>query len=286
MPTSDPLALIATPLGEPGSGRIRYGAAMDLFHAGRLPEGALEVYRICSPLDGQDPAPLLTERGHVAPAGPAVTPSNALIRLLAEADRYLAGLSAPGVAEVRMGLAAAGPQIPTPPGAAPPVLAAHLPMALQALNDTHPALSAAIEAGTPHLHWLTYSGYTETEIGTDFARGHAYASLVGDGGPFAAGDFDFGLFIVAPHVLYRDHAHAAPELYAPLTGPHGWRFRPDAPLVLKPAHDPVWNDPDAPHLTKVGPLPFLCFYGWTRDAQSPARLIPATDWAELEALRL
>ncbi|WP_284324535.1 hypothetical protein [Cypionkella aquatica] len=47
------------PLGLPGSGRQRYAAAMTLYQAGTLSEAALEAYRICSPLDHQDPAPLL-----------------------------------------------------------------------------------------------------------------------------------------------------------------------------------------------------------------------------------
>jgi len=47
------------PLGLPGSGRQRYAAAMTLYQAGQLSEAALEVYRICSPLDAQDPVPLL-----------------------------------------------------------------------------------------------------------------------------------------------------------------------------------------------------------------------------------
>ena len=47
------------PLGLPGSGRQRYAAAMTLYQAGQISEAALEVYRICSPLDGQDPVPLL-----------------------------------------------------------------------------------------------------------------------------------------------------------------------------------------------------------------------------------
>lgn len=47
------------PLGLPGSGRQRYAAAMTLYQAGQISEAALEVYRICSPLDMQDPVPLL-----------------------------------------------------------------------------------------------------------------------------------------------------------------------------------------------------------------------------------
>ncbi len=61
---------------------------------------------------------------------------------------------------------------------------------------------------------------------------------------------------------------------------------PDRPLVVKPAHRPVWNEPFRPHLTKVGPVPFLALFGWTRDVNDPARVLPATDWPSLEALRL
>jgi hypothetical protein len=33
-------------------------------------------------------------------------------------------------------------------------------------------------------------------------------------------------------------------------------------------------------------VPFLCFYGWTREAQSSAEVVAADDWPELEALRI
>jgi hypothetical protein len=280
---SDPLHLVHTPLGEPGSGRVRYGAAMALHAKGLIPEAALEIYRICSPLDAQDPAPLLRERGLPPLPAPGVP---CLEHLLDEARRYLATLPGPGPAEVRLGLtrAVATGKVPLPQHNA--VLEAHLGAALDAVALSHAALAAAIAAAAPHLHWITYDRYPPEEIGPAFATGHAYTSLVGEGAAYAAGDFDFGLFLIAPHILYRDHAHRAPELYAPLTGPHGWRFEPGAPLTIKQAHEPVWNNADAPHLTKVGAVPFLCFYGWTRDVESPARVIPADDWATLEALIL
>ena len=137
----------------------------------------------------------------------------------------------------------------------------------------------------PHLDWITYDAFGPS-IGAGYAQGHAYATLIGDKAAISARDFDFGLFLIAPHVLYRDHRHPAPELYAPLTGPHGWRFGVGDPLIVKDAHQPVWNDPNRPHLTKVGPVPFLALFGWTRDVQAVAEVIPAEDWAELEALRL
>lgn len=57
------------PLGLPGSGRHRYAAAMTLYQAGVISEAVLEVYRICSPLDAQDPVSLLLERRLALPPG-------------------------------------------------------------------------------------------------------------------------------------------------------------------------------------------------------------------------
>ena len=283
MTDADDLAL---PIGQRRSGRARYAAAMSLYQSGRLSAEALEVYRICSLLDTQDPAPMLAE-AHLPPTQfTSLTAEIALRTLVHSADTYLATLPGPGVAEVRQGLNRwrSGPVTPHH-GPVNPVLAVHLPSALAQLNQTHPDLAAAIAEAAPHLNWITYDLYGP-EIGPDFANNHAFASLIGEAATIPARDFDLGLFLIAPHILYRDHHHPAPELYAPLTGPQGWRFGPNRPLVLKPAHVPVWNDPNRPHLTKVGPTPFLALFGWTRDVQAAAQVLPAHDWPELEARRL
>jgi hypothetical protein len=284
---TDPLAMqLATPLGLPGSGRLRYGAAMALYGQDRISAAVLEAYRVASALDGQDPAAILAAEGLALPGLPAPDAVAAIRGLVDEADIYLSTLPGPGVAEVRAGISAARDGAVTPGGRASAVVDRHLAPALAGLALTHPALAAAIAGAAPHLDWITYDSYPRDQIGEAFAQGHAFASLVGGGAPIPAEGFDFGLFLIAPHVLYRDHNHAAPELYAPLTGPHGWRFGPGTPLVVKPAHQPVWNDPYRPHCTKVGAVPFLCLFGWTRDVNEPARVLPAPDWPELEALRL
>ncbi len=212
----------------------------------------------------------------------------ALRTLVDAADHYLATLPGPGVTDVRAGVATwrAGPVTPAGNMTANPVVAAHLSAALTRLSPEQPALAQAIAEAAPALDWLTYDRYPPAAIGAAFAAGHAYARIIGDGAAIPASDFDLGLFLIAPHMLYRDHCHPAPELYAPLTGPHGWRFAPGAPLVMKVAHEPVWNPPGRPHATKVGAVPFLCIYGWTRDVDLPARVIPAGDWPEIEELRL
>ena len=55
-------ALVDTPLGEPWSGRTRYAAAMHFFKRGLMNAETLEVYRLSSRLDDQDPLPILRER--------------------------------------------------------------------------------------------------------------------------------------------------------------------------------------------------------------------------------
>lgn len=59
---------LATPLGEPWSGRVRYAAAMELYAQGLLAHEVLEVYRMLSRLDHADPALLLQDFGLALPA--------------------------------------------------------------------------------------------------------------------------------------------------------------------------------------------------------------------------
>lgn len=275
--------LLTAPPGTPGSARARYGAAMALHGEGLLSDAQLEAYREAAALDAQDPAQVLADRGLAAPDLPAPGPAEILGLLLAELDRLLSCTGGEGIAEVRAGLAPALGQSPKP-YLFPPnrVIAAHLPAALAAVAKRDPALAQIIAAAAPHLRWVTYDAYDPAQIGRHFPRAHAFASLVGEDAPFAARDYDLGLFLIAPGTLYRDHAHPAPELYLPLTGPHRWRFAPGAPFHEKPAFAPVWNPPLQPHATMTGAMPFLALFAWTANVTAPAHVIPAPDWAMFE----
>ncbi|MGL6209830.1 MAG: dimethylsulfonioproprionate lyase family protein, partial [Paracoccaceae bacterium] len=282
MTTSDPLRLIQSPLGVPGSGRVRYGAAMALWRDSLISAEVLEVYRVTAAHDTRDPALVLRELGLPLPPQSAMeTPIKALYTA---ARDYILTLDHPGAADVRAGL----PVDPGPghrvPARRNTVVDQWLAPALGAMDRR--ALAQAIGTAADHLEWITYTGYPRAEIGAGFQNAHAYAMILGGDAPFRAQNFDLGLFLIAPDVLYRDHRHAAPELYAPLTGPHGWRFGPAGPLTLKPAHLPVWNPPHQPHLTKTGAVPFLAFFVWTKDVNELAHVIAAPDWAELEAMKI
>ncbi|SMH55221.1 hypothetical protein [Mesorhizobium australicum] len=56
-------ALVRMPLGEAWSGRARYAAAMFLYKRGLMNAETLEVYRLCSRLDHQDPLAIIRDRG-------------------------------------------------------------------------------------------------------------------------------------------------------------------------------------------------------------------------------
>lgn len=51
----DHSALLHTALGAPGSGAARYAAAMHFYAQGLMSHQMLEIYRICSKLDKEDP---------------------------------------------------------------------------------------------------------------------------------------------------------------------------------------------------------------------------------------
>ncbi len=280
------LLLLHAPVGVPGSGRVRYGAAMELFRNGVISEAQLDAYRDASPHDGRDPSVLLADRGLPAPPQSPGSPESILHALFVAAADYLDTLSHPGAAEVHGGLSRCRPSGKPPTAGPHPIATRWLEPALREAFGFQPRLATAIATAAPYLDWVSYDAYPRNEIGDDFADGHAFASIAGSDAPYTADDFEMGLFLIAPHTLYRDHCHIAPELYAPLTGPHGWRFAPGRPLIVKPAGEPVWNPSLRPHLTKVGQTPFLCLFVWTRNVNEPASVLPADDWASLEAFSL
>jgi len=55
--------LIRTPLKVEWSGRTRYAAAMYFYNLNELTADELEIYRICSQLDHEDPLKIMADRG-------------------------------------------------------------------------------------------------------------------------------------------------------------------------------------------------------------------------------
>jgi hypothetical protein len=200
--------------------------------------------------------------------------------LIDEADHYLARFTGEGIDDVRSGIAKygqdaiSGTVVPSQPSCG------QLDGALYVMGGAD-SLRSAISRARPLLDWKTYD-YPPDLIGGRFPVAHAFTTLIGGNGFLPSDDFELGLFMIVPGTLYRDHRHKAPELYAPLTGPHEWRFGPDTPWHKKPAHELVWNVPMRIHATLVRDVPFLALYAWTSDINEPSRVVPAKDWQEIE----
>jgi hypothetical protein len=205
-----------------------------------------------------------------------------IFRLVEQIDHYLADLKGPGVADVRQGILrfGEGPVRERPEPASP--ACGHLDAALFCMNGADP-LRRAINEARPELRWVTYGAYPPEMIGRRFPVAHAFTSLIGGEGLLPADDFELGLFLLAPKTLYRDHRHKAPELYVPLTGPHEWRFGAGESWTEYQPHTPIWNEPMQVHATLVRDVPFLALFAWTRDVTADAEVVPAADWAEIEA---
>lgn len=204
--------------------------------------------------------------------------------LIAEIDRCLTNCSGAGVADVRAGIKRwTTGQARTVTPASHLVAEKYLAQCLAAMAD--PSLALAISEAAPCLRWTPYDSYPVDEIGEIFANGNCFASLIGDDGFYSSDDFALGLFIVAPDVIYRDHHHAAPELYLPFTGPHAWRFLPDKTVTWLPAGVPVWNDAWRTHATRTGSTPFLSLFGWTQDVSQAARVVQSDDWQTIRQSR-
>jgi hypothetical protein len=65
--TQDQHLLLAAPIGQRGSGAIRYGAAMFFYVRGEMPAEMLEIYRMCSKFDGEDPVKIARFEGISVP---------------------------------------------------------------------------------------------------------------------------------------------------------------------------------------------------------------------------
>jgi len=205
--------------------------------------------------------------------------------LIDEIDRYLAHLTGAeeGIAAVRQGIASHKQGAFTESKGRAPICGSFDEALGLATKNGNGPLAEAIAQARSTLAWVTYDAYPRELIGPRFPKAHAFVSLIGAGAPFAAEDFDLGLFLIEPRTLYRDHRHPAPELYAPITGPHRWRFGIDDPWQTLPANVPVWNEPERVHETLVGAVPFLAIFAWTHDVNLPSKVVPAPDWQEIEA---
>lgn len=182
----------------------------------------------------------------------------------------------------RMDLSAANQYHWTP---TEPVHGRELQRAISEMPQCLSRLADGLQNAMPQLQWRVDRGvyYDVTEdIGDDYRAGNMHCELIGpDGSAFHHDDFTLGLFLLTPNILYRDHVHQAPEFYLTLMEPTGWRFG-DRDWQEVPSGSVIWNAPETSHAIRVYDIPFLSIYSWTRDVRSKCRVVPRSDWREIE----
>jgi quercetin dioxygenase-like cupin family protein len=104
-------------------------------------------------------------------------------------------------------------------------------------------------------------------------------------GPDACGylqsDFLLGVFMLGPRTFYRDHRHAAPELYLNLSDKSEWRLNAQD-WQEYPAGSLIWNEAEAIHATRVNDMPFISVFIWLKNVKTPCITFPVDDWGEIE----
>lgn len=150
----------------------------------------------------------------------------------------------------------------------------YLPECVAASMFTSPDVAAALAGIEEFLHWRQNPNYSDKVLGPGYMDNYAYAELIGPHGFFAGDDFLMGLLLLGPGIHYRDHHHAAPELYWLLTGPSQWR-QGNGDFEMHEAGETIWHEPHAVHATRSGASPLLAVWAWTRDVSEPARLAAA-----------
>lgn len=202
------LRQVAVPPGLPGSGRLRYGAAMTLHAAGLIGFETLEVYRILAMTDAEDPARLLALRRLRPPPAAAFDPVAALVDLAEAVEARLARHPAGAVTGLRRALAAA--RLSAPPRPRPTALtqgpAGHLAAALSSADDA--LLAAALARAAPALGWVEESG------------GRAAAPLLGPAAPLASDLAEIAVILLAPGA---GRTGGAPTLWLPMSKGPGAR---------------------------------------------------------------
>lgn len=197
-------------------------------------------------------------------------------RLTALIARHLAPLrSAQGVALALRRLEQQGIDAVPPRATAARRLPAcrHLPEAVAAVITLDSSIAAVLAEIEDQLAWQQNANYSDAAMGCDgYMDNYAYAELVGPGGLWPGSDFRMGLLLLGPHLHYREHSHAAPELYWLLTGPSEWKSA-SGDFRSRGQGATIWHPPHVVHATRTGTNPLLALYIWTSDVGQPARLV-------------
>ncbi|MEO8243916.1 MAG: dimethylsulfonioproprionate lyase family protein [bacterium] len=117
----------------------------------------------------------------------------------------------------------------------------------------------AIRAASMRLQWR--QTYGAADFGAGFLDEYGWSEFVGLRGPVASERIACGVLLLGPGVIYPAHAHAAEEVYLPISGVAEWQ-RGDAGFASVPVGQAVHHAPWMPHAMRVGAEPLAALYLW------------------------
>ena len=121
------------------------------------------------------------------------------------------------------------------------------------------------------------------DVGKQYTRCNLHTLLIGpDSCGYYQPDFLLGIFILGPWTFYRDHRHAAPELYLNLSEKSNWRLGTQD-WQEYPAGSFVWNEAESVHATQVYDEPFISVFIWLENVMAPCVTFPVDDWTIIES---
>ena len=150
-----------------------------------------------------------------------------------------------------------------------------------ALNN----IATSLHQAKAHLVWREDQGkyyQSGADLGEGYRRCNLHSLLIGPGAcGFEHPDFNLGIFMLGSNTLYRDHRHAAPELYLNLSKRSGWRLR-GGDWQDYAAGSLIWNASGEVHATRVYEQPFISVFVWLKDVHEPCEVVVMDDWDEIE----
>jgi hypothetical protein len=132
----------------------------------------------------------------------------------------------------------------------------HLTTALSAAAGPRANVAAALSAILPRVAWRRRISADPSNV--SFYSGHANTMLFGPGGLEERDDVWVGATLMAPGVVYVDHAHPPEEVYLSLTAGEWWNAQMEwtdpGPKSL------IYNPPGILHAMRAGSTPLLALW--------------------------
>lgn len=134
-------------------------------------------------------------------------------------------------------------------------------------------LVAGLRDGAAGLHWG--QTYGMADFGADFLRSYGWTEMIGLRGPIASEVVAVGILLLGPGIDYPPHAHAAAEVYLPLSGRALW-MRGEGPYAPVAPGQVIRHDPWMAHGMRTGDEPLVAAYVWRGgDLAAKSRIIGA-----------